>query len=171
MAAEYQLERADTAGARFTIDRGEQMFLVYVWLAPAALLTAFAVQTLVTGERSDRVYAYGLFALALAFASATVFASRRRPEPAALQFDNLSRTLRFEDAAGGLLASTPYTDVGPFTPGHHSDKGPDGHGRTWYTIRVTLRDGRVLPLGGNTSEPARDEQLATLRRCVTLPPD
>ena len=169
MAAEYQLDRADTSGVHFTIDHGERLFMVYGWLVPAGLMIVFAVQTLLSGESSDRVYAYVLFALAAVFASVTVVAARRPQPPAVLHFDNVSRTLRFEDGRGRVLSSVPYTDVGPFSPGRHSDGGADGRGRTYHTIRVTLRDGRVLPLGGNTSEPTRDEQLATLRRCVTLP--
>jgi hypothetical protein len=169
MAAEYQLDRADASGAHFTIDHGERLFMVYGWLAPAGLLTVFAVQTLMSGEAADRIYAYGLFAMAAACAGVTAVAARRPQPPAVLHFDNVSRTLRFEDGHGRVLSSVPYAEVGPFSTGRHSDGGADGRGRTYHTIRVTLRDGRVLPLGGNTSEPTRDEQLATLRRCVLLP--
>lgn len=166
---EYQLQEVDASGARFTLDHGERLFMVYVWLAPAALLTFFAAQVWFTSDDSDRIYAYALIGLAAAFAAVTVIAARRPAPPAVLHFDNASRTLRFEDARGRPLSSVPYAEVGPFVTGRHTGRGGDGHSRTYHTIRVTLRDGRTLRLGGNTSEATRDAQLARLRDCVAIP--
>lgn len=170
MATVYQFDRADTTGARFTLDRGEQAFAVYFWLAPAALLTVFAGQVWFGAEAADRVYAYGLIALAFVCVAVSAVLARRPSPAAVLRFDNASRTLRFEDAGGRLIASTPYAGIGPFTPGRVSDNGSDGRGRTYYTIAVTLQDGRHLSLDGNTSEEVRDTRLATLRQLVALTP-
>ncbi|WP_396627162.1 hypothetical protein [Luteitalea sp.] len=164
---DYVFERADSTGAGFRTHDDDRLMKALPFAAAAVLLLVFAVQTVWTGEATDRLAAVVLFALALGTAGGGLWMWRRPGPPPVLRFDNVSRTLRFEDARGMLVSGVPYADVGPFEAGKYSSTS-NGTSYTTYTIGVTLPDGRRLRLCRDT-EAVRDEQLAQLRRCVTLP--
>ncbi|BCS32284.1 hypothetical protein TBR22_A14940 [Luteitalea sp. TBR-22] len=163
---DYTLQHADATGARFAGDPDTQVLAVLPFAAAAVLLTVFGGQALWQGEVADRVWAYGLFALALGAAGGGWAMWRRPRRPPVLRFDNLSRTLTFEDAAGRPVQTVPYAQVAPFEAGRYSSES-GSQSYTTYTISVTLADGRHLRLCRD-SESVRDEQLALLQRCVRL---
>lgn len=167
MLLDYTLERADTTGARFTSAPEEKWLAVLPFVAAAVLLSVFAVQSVWTGEAENRLGAMVLFAMALGAAGGGLWMWRRPGPPPVLRFDNASRTLRFEDARGAVVSAIPYADVGPIEAGKYSSTS-NGTSHTTYTIGVTLPDGRRLRLCRD-KEAVRDEQLARLRGCVTLP--